>query len=194
MAISTGARIFAYSPRTTALLPLLLSEAAAGRPEPLLAQAERMFDSIGDDLAHGMELSVICAEDADLMREDPADRDSLMGDELPGYFRAQCEVWPHGRRPDDFKQPVVSAKPVLVLSGEHDPVTPPRYGDQVMKTLSNARHLVAKGQGHTPMGVGCMPRLYKEFVEKLDPGGLDASCLDALGDTPFFLDFQGPSP
>ncbi|MGQ0585959.1 MAG: alpha/beta hydrolase [Gammaproteobacteria bacterium] len=188
------ARIFSYSPRTAALIPLLLSEAAAGRPEPLLAQAERLFDSLGDELASGMELSVICAEDADLLREDPADGDRLMGDEIPAYFRARCEVWPHNTRPADFKQPVVSAKPVLLLSGEHDPVTPPRYGEQVLKTLSNARHLVAKGQGHTPMNVGCLPRLYQQFVDKLDPRGLDASCLEALGDTPFFLDFQGPSP
>jgi len=88
----------------------------------------------------------------------------------------------------------VSDKPVLLLSGQYDPVTPPRYAEQVAKTLSNSRHLVAKGQGHTPMNVGCMPRLLKEFVETLQPKALDASCLDALGDTPFFLDYQGPGP
>jgi len=188
------ARIFSYAPQSAALLPLLVSEAAQGRPEPLLAQAELLYSSLPDALAHGMELSVICAEDADLIRARPEDRDTLMGGEFADYIGAQCSVWPHGTRPDDFKQPVVSDKPVLLLSGQYDPVTPPRYAEQVAKTLSNSRHLVAKGQGHTPMNVGCMPRLLKEFVETLQPKALDASCLDALGDTPFFLDYQGPGP
>lgn len=188
------ARMFSYAPQTAALLPLLLNEAAEGRPEPLLAQAELLYVSIGSELAHGLELSVICAEDADLLESRAADRDTLLGDELPGYFKAQCEAWPHGVRPQDFKQPVVSDKPVLLLSGEYDPVTPPRYAEQVAATLSNSRHLVAKGQGHTPMDAGCMPRLLKEFVDKLAPKSLDARCLEALGDTPFFLDYQGPAP
>lgn len=193
-ALAAVARMFAYAPQSSALLPLLLSEAARGRPEPLLAQAELLYASLGGELAHGMELSVICAEDADLLRERPEDRDTLLGDAIPGLLRAQCEVWPHGRRPDDFKQPVASDVPVLLLSGEHDPVTPPRYADQVAKTLPNSRHLVARGQGHTPQVAGCMPRLLQAFVEKPDPKGLDASCLDALGDVPFFLDHQGPAP
>jgi pimeloyl-ACP methyl ester carboxylesterase len=194
MALGVVARMFAYAPQATALLPLLLDEAAGGRPEALLAQAELLLSSFGDELAHGMELSVICAEDADLLTDRPEDRDTLMGNELADVFKAQCSAWPHGTRPADFKLPVVSDKPVLLLSGEHDPVTPPRYAEQVAKTLSNSRHLVAKGQGHTPMGVGCMPRLYREFVELLQPKQLDATCLDALGQTPFFLDAQGPSP
>jgi pimeloyl-ACP methyl ester carboxylesterase len=193
-ALLAVARMFAYSPQASALLPLLLAEAAAGRPEALLAQAELLFGSLGDELAHGMELSVICAEDADLLRSRPEDRDTLMGNALPELVAAQCAVWPRGTRPDGFHDPVVSATPVLLLSGERDPVTPPRYAEQAARTLSNGRHLVARGQGHTPMAVGCMPRLLKEFVEKLQPKALDAGCLDALGDTPFFLDHQGPAP
>ena len=188
------ARLFSYAPHSAALLPLLLAEAARGRPEPLLAQAELLIDSLGDELAHGMELSVLCAEDADLLVARPEDADTLMGNALPELVAAQCAVWPRGARPDDFKQPVVSDKPVLLLSGQYDPVTPPRYADQAARTLSNSRHLVAKGQGHTPAATGCMPRLLKQFVDTLDPKGLDASCLDALGDTPFFLDYQGPAP
>jgi pimeloyl-ACP methyl ester carboxylesterase len=193
-ALLAVARIFAYAPQSTALLPLLLTEAARGRPEPMLAQAELIMGSLGDELAHGLELSVICAEDADVLVARPEDRDTLMGPALPELVAAQCAVWPRGTRPDDFKQPVRSDRPVLLLSGQYDPVTPPRYGEQVLQSLSNARHLVAKGQGHTPMSVGCMPRLLKQFIDTLEPRSLDATCLDALGDTPFFLDSQGPAP
>lgn len=188
------ARLFSYAPETIAVLPLLVSEAAKGRPEALLAQAELIYSSLPDQLAHGLELSVICAEDADLLQMREEDRDTLMGNDFTAFIRAQCEVWPHATRAADFKQPVVSSVPVLLLSGQNDPVTPPRYAEQVAKTLSNSRHLVAKGQGHTPMGAGCMPRLIREFIEKAEPQKLDAGCLEALGDAPFFIDAQGPSP
>lgn len=193
-ALAGVVRLFSYAPQATALLPLLLAEAAAGRPEPLLAQAELLYSTVPDQLAHGLELSVICAEDADLLRARPADADTLLGNGFVEFVHAQCAAWPHGARPADFKQPVVSDRPVLLLSGERDPVTPPRYARQVARTLSDSRHLVVRGQGHTPMNEGCMPRLLREFVEQLRPRALDASCLDALGDVPFFLDYQGPPP
>ncbi len=188
------ARMFSYAPETVMVLPYLLGEAAAGRPEALLAQAQLIYASLPDQLAHGLELSVICSEDADLLRTDEADRDTLMGADFAAFIKAQCEVWPHRQRAADFKQPVVSSVPVLLVSGERDPVTPPRYAEQAAKTLSNSRQLVAKGQGHTPMGAGCLPRLIREFFDKLEPQKLDAHCLDAMGDAPFFIDAQGPAP
>lgn len=194
LALLWVARFFSYAPESVALLPLLLHEAAQGRPQPLLAQVERLARALPGELMHGMELSVVCAEDADLLEVQDADGDSLMGNGMLALLRAQCEAWPHGTRAADFKDPVVSDVPVLLLSGEYDPVTPPRYAAQVAKTLSRSRHLVAKGQGHTPMAQGCMPRLLQQFVETLDPAGLEAGCLDVLGDTPFFLDYAGPAP
>ncbi len=188
------ARLFAYAPESLSMLPLLVDEAAKGRPEALLAQAEIVMQWVGDSLAHGMELSVLCAEDEPWLKANPADAGTLMGGEFTEYVKAQCSVWPRGQVPPDFKTPVVSAKPVLLLSGELDPVTPPQYAEQVARTLSNSRTLIAKGQGHTPMAEGCMPKLLREFVENLKPKELDASCLDALGDSPFFLNFAGPGP
>jgi hypothetical protein len=83
---------------------------------------------------------------------------------------------------------------VLLLSGELDPVTPPRYGDEVLKSLPNARHLVGKGQGHILLTRGCTPKLAADFVEGLDPKGLDASCLDPLTALPFFVNYNGAEP
>ncbi len=188
------ARLFAYSPEGLSMLPLLVDQAAKGHPEAMLAQAEIVMQWVEGSLAHGMELSVICAEDEPWLKPNPGDAGTLMGGELGDYIKAQCSVWPRGQVPPDFKMPVVSSSPVLLLSGEFDPVTPPRYAEQVAKTLSNSRNLVARGQGHTPMSEGCMPKLLAEFVNKLNPKELDASCLDALGDSPFFLNFAGSSP
>lgn len=188
------ARFFSYSPESASLLPLLLHDAAQGRPQALLAQVLLLARKLPEQMAHGLELSVICAEDADRLQVRPEAADTLMGNEVIGLLKAQCAQWPHGKVPADFNQPVVSDKPVLLLSGEYDPVTPPRYAEQVARTLSRSRQLLAKGQGHTPMSKGCMPRLLEKFIDTLDPAGLDASCLEVLGDTPFFLGTAGPSP
>jgi hypothetical protein len=83
---------------------------------------------------------------------------------------------------------------VLLLAGQYDPVTPPRYAEDVAKGLPNARVLVLKGQAHAVMSVGCTPELVQHFVEKPDPKALDASCLDRLQPTPIFIDFNGATP
>jgi hypothetical protein len=141
-----------------------------------------------------MQLSVICAEDADRLADRPEDARLILGDALIRVIRAQCEIWPRGTRPPDFHEPLKSDKPVLVLEGEHDPVTPPRYGEAIVKNLPNGRLLVAKGQGHSVMGRGCFPRLVGRFVETLDAKGLDAGCVAQFGPTPAFIDYNGAAP
>ncbi|WP_460457156.1 alpha/beta fold hydrolase [Arenimonas alkanexedens] len=188
------ARLFAYAPETAALLPLLLDEAAKGRPESLVSQAALVFDSLTGMINHGMQLSVICAEDAPRMQARPEDRDLVLGDSLVGVTLNQCSVWPKGPVSKDFYAPLTTDTPTLLLSGELDPVTPPRYADEVLASLGKARHLVGKGQGHIMLARGCTPRLVGEFVDKLDPVALDASCLDPLGATPFFLNYNGGEP
>ena len=84
--------------------------------------------------------------------------------------------------------------PVLILSGEFDPVTPPRYAQQIVKTLSNARVLVANGQGHSDMGRGCFPKLVARFVERPDPKRLNAGCIADFGPIPAFTSFNGAAP
>jgi len=83
---------------------------------------------------------------------------------------------------------------VLLLSGELDPVTPPRYAEQVLKGLPNGRHLVAKGQGHGTLNAGCMPRVLAQFVDNADAKSLEVSCLDALSPVPAFTSFNGWEP
>jgi len=105
-----------------------------------------------------------------------------------------CSAWPNGQRDDDLRAPLTADTPVLILSGEADPITPPAYGERVAATLANARHIVAEGQGHGLAGVGCVPRLMREFLNDLHPAALDADCLERASAAPFFLDFNGPTP
>jgi predicted esterase len=103
-------------------------------------------------------------------------------------------VWPKGARPTDFHQPFSSDLPVLVLEGEFDPVTPPRYGQQVVKNLRNGRLLILRGQGHNVIPIGCMPKLMARFIDTADAKALDTSCLDKLPYSPPFTSYNGWEP
>jgi hypothetical protein len=108
---------------------------------------------------------------------------------------AMCSLWPAGPVDDGFQAPLATDIPVLLLSGEADPITPPEYAELAMVDLAQAQHLTARKQGHGQAAVGCMPRLIGRFVDS--PGRLpdeDTACLERSFVMPFFLDFGGPAP
>ena len=187
-------RMFAYTPETAALLPLSIAEGLKGDYTPLAGQTQVLTGDMADLAENAMQLSVICSEDADLLAPRPQDAGTLLGNNLIDDIKTACEAWPHETRPADFHAPLKGNLPVLILEGEFDPVTPPRYGEQVLKNLGNARLIVAKGQGHNVIGRGCIPKLVGDFVDKLDPKTLDAKCVDRLGPMPAFINFNGAAP
>ena len=187
-------RLYAYAPITASMLPLTLHEAAQGRMAPLMAQAQMMLGQLGEQIMHGMQLSVMCTEDGPQLQVDPADAETVLGTEFIEFTTAQCAVWPRGEMPQDFHAPLTGAVPTLLLSGEYDPVTPPRYGDDVLKGLSKARHLVLTGQGHNVIGVGCMPRLAARFIDTSDATALESDCLEHLRAPAPFSGFHGWDP
>jgi pimeloyl-ACP methyl ester carboxylesterase len=188
------ARLFSYTAETAALLPLSVAQAAKGNYTPLMGQAQILAGSLDTAMNTGMQLSVVCAEDADLLKSDPADAGTILGGEIVDAIKAECSVWPHGSRPADFHAPFKSSIPTLLLSGERDPVTPPRYADEVLKGLSDARSLVASGMGHSILVRGCVPKLVDQFVTNLQPQKLDAKCVKQIGPIPAFVNFNGAAP
>lgn len=192
--LQTVARLFAYSSEYAAMLPLLLDEAVKGRPVPLLAQTHMAGESFASMISYGMQLSVICAEDAPVYKADPMDSQRLLGTSFSKVYSQQCPEWPKGDRPKDFAEPLSGALPALLVSGALDPVTPPEYGDAVLKTLSNAVHIVVQDQGHGNLGRGCLPKIAAQFIESLDARKLDLACVKTIKPAPFFLEFTGAAP
>ena len=172
-----------YLPEMTALLPASLRAAEDGNFAPLLAQGSLFGDFAEDRIAFGMRLSVVCAEDAPRYVKADIERDAQrlpFGRFFMDEFAKACEGWPKGRMAPDFDQPVRSDKPVLILSGGLDPVTPPVHGEEVKRTLSNALHLIAPNVGHGVSARGCAPKLVKKFIESASVAGLDGACLQRL--------------
>ena len=102
--------------------------------------------------------------------------------------------WPRGPMDADFRQPLASDVPVLLLSGADDPVTPPAGAETAMRGLTRSRHLVVPGEGHSQLGVTCMDRVMADFVRDADPKALDTSCLARSKPAPFFTSPAGPPP
>ena len=188
-------RMFAYMPAMASILPLQIHEAAQGRYAGLKALTSMLRGEMKDQMAMGMQLSVVCAEDAN-MPPGTAQDDSgtVLGNSVAHLMAQACTQWPKGDVPADFHAALSTPVPALVLEGQFDPVTPPRYGEEVAKSLPNGRLLVLNGQGHNVVAAGCMPRLFAKFLETADAKSLDAKCLDALSPTPSFIDYNGWTP
>jgi pimeloyl-ACP methyl ester carboxylesterase len=94
----------------------------------------------------------------------------------------------------EWRQPFRSGVPALLLSGEADPATPPRWAEELLKVLPNARHVVLAGQGHGVFARGCVPRLVADFLEAGSAAALDLACAAAIRPPPVFVDLLGGSP
>jgi len=190
------ARMFPYSTEQSALLPLIIDSAHSGNFVPLAAQTKMTGDDMAELFAFGMHNSVVCAEDVPFVkRADLRDLDNTyIGSLMVDGLAAICEVWPKGPIDDDFKQPFQSDVPVLVLSGETDPVTPQSNGDLADAMFSNSRHLVVPAHGHGVIMRGCVPQLAAQFVTDGNFDDLNTGCIERERSMPFFFDFNGPQP
>ena len=177
------------------MLPLLIHEAATeNRFDRLASQMMIAATGLQQSISQGMELSVMCAEDYPRFPTEPPPENTLMGSMMHKSVNIQCGIWPRGSVPPDFSEPVRSEVPVLLLSGELDPVTPPEYADRVAAHFSNSTHLVARGQGHIATTRGCMGKLVSEFIINASSAELDTDCMDQMQATPYFLSLTGPTP
>ena len=188
-------RLLSYSAATVALLPALLHEAHAGNYAPLANQSSTTLRRLPESLSFPMSNSVTCTEDTPFAPAGARDglRETYLGTTIVDALDAICRRWPAGAIDADLHAPLLSDRPVLLLSGSNDPITPPAYATRAAATLAHATQLVGDKQGHGLVAVGCMPRLLRSFLEH--PGeALDAACLAAEPPTPFFLSLLGPGP
>ena len=195
---ATAVRLLSYAQETVSLLPLLFDTAHERNDyQPLAAQYRIVAGQLNDSISNGMGYSVLCAEDFPFI--DPQEAESraqgtYYGNQEVDALQEICSLWPRGDIPPDFHEPVKVDLPVLLLSGEADPVTPPENAERAAQTLSNSLSLVAPGQGHNVIYRGCLPNLAFDFIETGSLEGLDAACVQSIAAAPFFVNFNGPQP
>jgi pimeloyl-ACP methyl ester carboxylesterase len=196
--LGAALRFLSYSAMQASLLPALIHQAAYGKLRPMASQSIMNARQIGDQLANGMQYSVICSEDEPFFGAANIDRAAMaktyQGTELVDALHEICKLWPRGPVDADLHAPLHSDIPTLLLSGEADPVTPPADAERAASSLTRHRHLILKGEGHGQLATGCIPRLMADFLDSAAPDELDATCLERHSPEPFFLSMTGPAP
>jgi pimeloyl-ACP methyl ester carboxylesterase len=191
-----GLRGILYTPTLASLVPWTIARAAEDDFAPFLAQVVPVVDT-GEVLSLGMFFSVICAEDVSRFapgEAEPLAAAGILGRGLIEVMTDACTVWPAARLPAGYFEPVRSDTPALLLSGDLDPITPPRWGEAVIDGLSNARHVVAPGAGHGVLPRGCARDVIADFIEAGSHAGLDVSCIEQIRRPPFLLSAAGTDP
>lgn len=178
-----------YAPDLVAMLPLAIHQAnTEDNFAPLITQAYLLDAGIYD----GMFYAVACTEDAPLVTiaEDP---NGIFGSSAQNFVEV-CEAWPRGEPSEVLREAVTSDVPVLMLSGEADPITPPWHAEGLTESLSNSLHLIFSGMGHGNGTSDCTTRIIDSFIETGSVSGLDTTCVKSVEPPPFFVDFSGPEP
>jgi pimeloyl-ACP methyl ester carboxylesterase len=179
------------------LIPLIIEQAHTRENyTPIAANAIRIITSLKSALKIGMHNAVVCAEDVPYLGTvDYAELEATyMGTEQTRTLETLCRRWPRGIVDEDLHTMLDLTIPTLILSGEEDPITPPKYGEAVAASLKNSLHLVGPGQGHGIFNRGCVPGLMTRFVENGDWRELSTTCISRLRHQPFFLNSMGPQP
>ena len=172
----------------TQIMPDMIMRLAGDDPEAyaLIAKAIRRSQTFNRTLSLPLNVLVNCAENADI---EPADRipeavrpyiAQALADYVDFFPAEACALFEVESTVDNVHAPVTSDVPVLIMSGELDPVTPPAYGEMVAQHLPNAFSYVFPDMGHSSILQGdCAASLMAGFLN--DPTREpDASCLADL--------------
>ena len=180
-------RTLLYIPLYWRWLPVLIHEANRENLGPFASIAYRNIRGIGDQLATGMSFSVVCAEDVPFITEDEIKQSTagtFYGDYRIRTATRACEQWPKGKVAASFNEPVKSNVPVLMISGDLDPVAPPWAAAGASRFLPNSRQVTIPNTGHY-FRFECVDDLSSEFMSKASAKGLDDSCVKEIERPPF---------
>src|SRR5262249_19307108 len=144
-------RYMLYNPISAGRVPWILHQAATGNFAPLTQAAVGYRQQLVATGSNGMYLSITCAEDLPWIKPGEGERlsaNTFLGDYRLRQQREACALWPRAEIPKGYSEPVRSSAPVLIMTGEWDPVTPPKNGDEVARYLPNSLHLVVPHGAH----------------------------------------------
>jgi pimeloyl-ACP methyl ester carboxylesterase len=179
-----GLQFLQYSSATSRFIPLLVSRAAAGDRELLDQKINEFRKQLLEWLSIGLHLAVVCNEDVPFSSKQGRPGVSRV---LRAEYERACRGWPRVDLPAGFRKPSRINSPALIITGEWDPVTSPRWARVEAKQFSRSQVVVVPKSGHMIDGLGaCIGRLATEF---LDHGstGREISCIGGIRRPPYVL-------
>jgi len=183
-----------YTPAAMSGLPQLISQASQGNFKPIVTGLLTFMEWSQDSMSMLLTFSVACAEDIPYLDQTTIDEEINSGF-LEGL---QAKTWPKYCQqlsvPTEPRHSTDNiAQPVLLLSGEYDPVTPPWRAEQAMQHMSKAQHIVVPQLAHGVSNIGCAPKLLRQFLDQPE-AKVDAACLLETRFPPFVISAAGPKP
>jgi pimeloyl-ACP methyl ester carboxylesterase len=184
-------RYMLYGAGSATRVPLVIHQAATGNFAPLAQAAFRYRTGLVASGSNGMYLSVTCAEDLPWVKL--ADAEKLAANTLLGDYRVRqqleaCELWPRAKVDPNYA--ARSSAPVLMLTGQWDPVTPPSNAENAARFLPNSFQIVVPQAGHGFGGVDgiqCVQNLIEQFIDQATRKSLDTTCVKDIKRRPFVL-------
>ena len=153
-------------------LPSLITQVNEGNYSNFASLANSFaFDALDppSPISYGMYYSVVCGEDMDFITSrgldmtvnglQPQIRSDLLAS-LDTDF-STCSFWGQHPAPAIQKQPVTSAIPTLILSGEYDPATPPVNGQAGGANVEPQLLLRVSGNRPRRLPDQRLPRFYR---------------------------------
>jgi pimeloyl-ACP methyl ester carboxylesterase len=162
-----------YSAEIVPVLPSFIDATANGNTDWMVAIFPLISLSSLQDMAYGMNMAVICAEDADYTEAD------INIEGIPAYisvpFSAQsqsylqvCPTLAIEALPTSVDDPITVDIPTLLVSGGFDPITPAEYAEQVASNLPNDYSIVVNSNGHGTLTNVCGASIVNAFLQAPD--------------------------
>lgn len=172
-------------------LPKLLNQAANGNWSPYVTRALDLRKAAQSEIATGLMLSVLCAEDVrflDLAKARAASKGTVLGSYWVDQVTGACQVWPKAKTSLNWRRPLRVHAPTLLISGGLDPATPPREAEDAQSSFTRSLHVVAPGASHSFTGMnGCVDVIMSDFIRLGALGPLKIECAGQIKAPPFKL-------
>jgi pimeloyl-ACP methyl ester carboxylesterase len=160
-----------YDRRQIEALPGVIAALAGGDTATLAPLARLALDNYRTgQLSFGVFLSAECHDDFPFNPRDAVARESAQAPLFRNYALANlplaaCPVWPSGTAAAAERAPAISAVPTLILSGDLDPATPPRWAQDAAAHLPHAFLMQFPDTGHGVLDDrACVSRLVGRFI------------------------------
>ncbi|MHB8628805.1 MAG: alpha/beta hydrolase [Aggregatilineales bacterium] len=140
-----------YNSANSTILPSAIHAAAQGDytlpAGILIAEAEQ-----ADQVSRGLYESVVCSEIVPFITPDLIKQyvhDNLFSPlEPPDSYASDCKAWRSAELSVGDVAPFTSDRPVLILSGDLDPITPVKYGQETHARLSHSTLAIFPYEAH----------------------------------------------
>lgn len=186
-----------YSESFIPYLPQIIYDAYEGNYAMLAATMESYLrDQQGFSM--GMNFSVQCMEEVPFTTLESIEQSHSLFPTSATYFQISpntgeiifgvCDAWRGEMQPLAIEnEPVISTIPTLVLSGEYDPITPPRWAAIAATTLPYGYHYDIPSVGHgASLSHECPLTMMKAFLNdpSIAPNG---DCISEIDPIEFYI-------